>query len=1208
MSDETLHLVERLRRRLHTTLRRMTLAQLLAGLLLCAGVLTGLWLVASAAEARFWMGTTPRSIIFWLVAATAVGLLGYFFVIPLLRLVGLLPSPAEEEVAKQIGTHYPEVSDRLVNILDLTSGRASGAASPLVDSAVSQLGREVAPVRFEEMEQFDDAKRVGRLAIMPMLGLAAFWVVAPVTFLDASKRLLSPTSTFQPPAPFALTLSPGDVELVKGESLTITVEAQGTTLPTELTLRLNQSEEEVVEEVRLTADSLGVFRHTLVNVRNDLRYAATADPVETTWYAVDVTERPIVRGVQVNLTFPRYTGIPPQRLDPNVGDITALRGTQVSIEVGVGGEAVEAAMLVFDDEREEPLTLEDMTATGSFGLYGAGRYHIALENAQGLRNSDPIPYTLTPIADGAPTIVLLAPEDNAVLTDDLSTGLRIRMTDDFGFARLRLYYRLAESQFGNASEEFATLDLPLTALRTLDQEVLKTWDLDGESGLGLVPGDVVEYYVQVWDNDQVSGLKSARTATRRLRLPSLAEQYEQLDEQQDETEDELTDLQDEAQQIRDDFEELRDELRQKQEADWEDERLIEQLKERQQSMEERVENLSSQVEEMRQQMEDNNLVSDETLDLYEDLQRTMEEINSPELQEALQQLQDAMQNMDLQQMQESIQQFEFNEQQYQKRLDNALQLFKQMRTQQDLEELSRRAEDLAKQEERLAEKTEERLEEQQTGNDLDEDTDSEEGDEQPEGEQQAGEQQEGEQQTGEQQEGQQAEDEQEEREQQAGEQQEGEQQAGEQQEGEQQNGEQEGANEDLAQEQERIKEQMQELLEKMQETRQNMEGVKNTPQDQMQQMQQNAEQLPQDMEENAEQLRQDELQDAQQGQQQMQQQLQQMQQQMQDMQQGMQGAQMNINMAGLRRALEDVLILSERQERLRQDVRGLTADSPALRPLTREQSELTQGLTMVADSLSSLSADIPQMSRALSDEASNALQAMSRTMNALTDQSVPQAASYQRESMTHLNELALLLSDLMDQLQNQNSSGQGGSQSMQQMMQQMQQMSQQQGQLNQQIQQMLNDMAGNRMSQNAGERIQQMAQQQEMLRRQLREMNRNPELRGKMLGDLNQIAEQMAETIEDLQRGRPNRQTLERQRQILTRMLNAQQSMQQRGRENKREGQQGRDRSRSGPGDLPPAEQADQLRRALIKALESGYSPDYQELIKRYFDLLQEQE
>ncbi len=53
-----------------------------------------------------------------------------------------------------------------------------------------------------------------------------------------------------------------------------------------------------------------------------------------------------------------------------------------------------------------------------------------------------------------------------------------------------------------------------------------------------------------------------------------------------------------------------------------------------------------------------------------------------------------------------------------------------------------------------------------------------------------------------------------------------------------------------------------------------------------------------------------------------------------------------------------------------------------------------------------------------------------------------------------------------------------------------------------------------------------------------------------------------------------------------------------------------RDDHRASPrlGTLPEAEEIDRLRRDLIRALESGYAPDYQELIKRYFDLLQQRD
>src|SRR5690606_21167590 len=212
---------------------------------------------------------------------------------------------------------------------------------------------------------------------------------------------------------------------------------------------------------------------------------------------------------------------------------------------------------------------------------------------------------------------------------------------------------------------------------------------------------------------------------------------------------------------------------------------------------------------------------------------------------------------------------------------------------------------------------------------------------------------------------------------------------------------------------------------------------------------------------------------------------------------------------------------------------------------------------------------------------------------------------HQKASMMHLNELALLLSEVMNQLMN--SSGGGGGGSLQQLIQQMQQTAAQQQQLNQEIQQFLNEMQGNRLSIDAQQRLQQMAAQQRAIKQQLDEMRRNPEARGNLLGDLERIAEQMEETIGELERQHLHPRMIERQQQILQRLLDAQRSIHQRGQEDRREAQEGRDILREGPDRLPPEEAVEKLRRDLIRALESGYAPDYEELIKRYFELLQRQ-
>ncbi len=1168
MSEQTFDLVQNIRKRIQATIHRTNLADLTFGLILSAGLLAGIWLLSIAIEAGFWLGTTPRTVLFWALVVASGSVLVYFLLLPLLRLIGWLRNPSEETVASRIGAHYPEISDRMVNLLQLSSGQRSGAPDAMVDGAVRMLGEQIQPVPFEQMETFGRARKITRFAFIPVLGVIVCLIAAPATFLSASQRLLSPGAYFAKPAPFQLLVEPGDTDLVKGESLSIVVRPAGNQLPRTLELSLNNTDEDVIDKIELSPDSTGAFRHTIINVRKSLRYQIKASPVTSQWYTAAITERPLVRGLQVSLTFPAYTGIPEQRLDPDVGDVTALPGTRVMVEAEVGGRNVEKGFLLFDDGSQDSLAINGAVASGLFVLRREGAYQVVLRNEQDVENGDRIVYSLALLSDAYPSVALLEPEPLTDLSESMQVGMRLRILDDFGFSGLKLFYRLAESRFSNPEEVFRSLALPLANPRQLDQEIIRNWSIAEETGLDPVPGDVIEYFVQVWDNDTVSGFKSARTDVQRLRFPSLAEQYREIEESQDEVESQMESLLQETESVQEQFQKLRDELRTKQDADWEDQRQFEQIQNRQEQMEAQVDELRRQIESVTQKMEENNLVSDETLEMYRELQKVVEEVNSPELRDALKKLQEAMESLNLQQLQQSLQEIEFNEQQYQQRLERTLDLFKKIRVQQGLEEAARRAEELARRQEQLAKETG-KLMDEQAGKKPEEPA------KQPEGKQgdpnentnpESGEQND-----------------------------------------DQGNKESNESTRDLAGEQEKAGEEMKALEQKMEEVRKQMEAARNMPEQKMENLseQTRKQQLPEKMQENSRQLRQNDLQKAQQGQQQMQQTLQQLQQELQQMQQQMQGNQMQVNMAGLRRALDDILTLSQRQEGLRSDVRGLSPDSPQFRPYAQRQVELSEGLSVVSDSLQQLARQIPQMSRSIQQQTGEALQDMAMATDAMSERTAGQAGGHQKSAMMHLNELALLLSDLLNQMMN--SQGSGGGMSLEQMLQQLQQMAGQQQQLNDQIQQMLNDAQGNRLSTNMEQRLQQMAAQQEAIQRQLKEIGRDPAARGKLLGDLEKIAEQMEESIQELQQSRAGRPLIERQRQILTRLLDAQRSMQERGQEKRRESRSGQDLLRESPADLSPSEKANKLRQDLLRALESGYAPDFEELIKRYFELLQEQ-
>ena len=111
----------------------------------------------------------------------------------------------------------------------------------------------------------------------------------------------------------------------------------------------------------------------------------------------------------------------------------------------------------------------------------------------------------------------------------------------------------------------------------------------------------------------------------------------------------------------------------------------------------------------------------------------------------------------------------------------------------------------------------------------------------------------------------------------------------------------------------------------------------------------------------------------------------------------------------------------------------------------------------------------------------------------------------------------------------------------------------------------------------------------------------------KLLGDLNRVAQDMREVQTDLAEGAVSDQTLRKQERILSRMLDAQRSMRERDYEKRRKAESGTTMARRGPQtlDLSTQEGRDKLRQDLLRALEEGYSKDYEELIRKYFDALQ---
>jgi chromosome segregation ATPase len=219
------------------------------------------------------------------------------------------------------------------------------------------------------------------------------------------------------------------------------------------------------------------------------------------------------------------------------------------------------------------------------------------------------------------------------------------------------------------------------------------------------------------------------------------------------------------------------------------------------------------------------------------------------------------------------------------------------------------------------------------------------------------------------------------------------------------------------------------------------------------------------------------------------------------------------------------------------------------------------------------------------------------------------AAGKQQFAMTSMNNLALLLSDVLKQMQDQQqqqqqSAGSKGKKKKKPKPGQGPSMSQLQKQLNQQIQQL---QQGQKSGRQLSEQLAQMAAQQEALRKALAELEKqqtNKEKGNKGNGSLSQLKDLMEKTEQDLVNKRLTPEVIRRQGDILTRLLEAENAMREREQDPKRESKTAQDILRNLPPSFSQYLKQKEQQVELLKTLPPNLTPFYKQETTRYFQNL----
>ena len=1138
---------------------------LIRGVLYAVGIVVTLYLAAVLLEHFGWLSPLGRGLLFWLGLVAVVAVLGWLVARPLVKMSGHGRRISHAEAARIIGRHFPEVGDKLLNLLQLMSEEPDRSVqsdgSDLLVAAIEQKTAQMRPVPFLNAIDLKGNRRYLKYALPPLAVLLALLLISPRTVTEPSRRIVNYGTVYERPAPFAFRILNESLTVQQGADFALEVTTEGEARPAEAYLCIGDRR----YRMRAEGDRF-VYQWTKLNRTEVFRLEGGG--VGSQPYTLTVLPNPSVRSFRLLLSYPAYTRRQAETL-VGLGDAAVPEGTTVRWLF----QTQDADSLYFFNNRsnqsnQNNQNIQSNQSVQRWAIDDNGRVEVSrrvmdnMDYAFTVRNgsavADTLRYNLSVIKDAQP---MIAVEE---VVDSLHPDRRLfhgRIKDDYGFSRLVFVHRTtnAKDTARNALSE-AEIALGTDAA----QEFYFSFNT---AELVLVPGDELNYYFEVSDNDAIHGPKTVRSQVFEIKIPSEEELDRLLEQTSSDVRQSADQQMGELQKLQQEINEMMQKLVDKKELNWQDKKDLEQIQEKQKQV-------RQMMEQMQQQMQENNRLeqkfreqSEQLMEKQRELDRLMNEVMDEKMKEAMAEIERMMKELDKQKVQQQLEQLKLDNAELEKQLDQNIELMKRLEIEKKVEQTIQKMDKLAEEQRNVSRETE-----QSKGKDK----------------------------------------------------------------------------EQLQQKQQELNDRFQQLKQDLDQIKQDYKALDpstdfKVPQElerQVEQHQQGAQQsLQKGKNKEASKMQQEAADD------------------MEKLSEAIAEAQLDAEQEDMaedaeevRRLLKNLVRLSFNQEELINDVKSFYISDPRYQTVITRQSRLKDDFRNVDDSLRSMARRQLAVASAINKEVGEVNSSIARSLRGLLDMNQSfygagsgpsnntqvnyrntQAATSMQYGMTALNNLALVLAESLDRMQDQmrqnsqmkkngqcKNKGKSNSQcnnpgngkpSAKSMKQMQQELNKQMEALKKQLEKQGNKPNGRHQlgeGQQMSEEFAKMAAQQEMIRRMMQDYGRDMKSASggdpKLAKEIEQMMRQMEQTETDLVNRTITQQTLQRQQQIMTRLLEHERAEMQREKEEKRESHEaGSLYSQPSPAEIEKYNKQLQPQADPLRTVPPSLQPYYRQKVSDFF-------
>lgn len=478
--------------KLNSYIRKFYLFQLIRGLILFILLFIVYYSFISILEYFNYFDPKIKLLILVVTLFFTLLIFVYFLLFPFIRLTGLGKRLTYYDVSSQLAKTYPEIKDKLINIVELQNDSGSVYSKELKRASIDQKIDELKIYKFSDSIRFKDLKLIFSLFLLVMVIVTGTFFWSPAFFSESTVRLVHFQQKFEKPAPYIFILENSNLEIVTGESVELKLHCSGKDLPQMMYVNLSGNN-------YLMTRKNGVYVHTIENVNSSLSFYFTDKKYLSDVYRIHVLNKPFVSSFIVDIQSPAYTSISSERLQ-NIGDLKIASGSVVKWSFKTAD--TDSLYLLFSDS-----TKAIGKKTGNLFevekiFFRDINYKILVKNSK-LKDDNNLLFRIQTISD-------LFPEINVVQIND-SVDFKVfhfkgNIVDDYGFNKLDLVIS-AEGKDSTFSVPFIPFMLNQNFYFSFDFESVKKF------------GKSFKYYFSVYDNDIINYFKKSVSETFTFTFP-----------------------------------------------------------------------------------------------------------------------------------------------------------------------------------------------------------------------------------------------------------------------------------------------------------------------------------------------------------------------------------------------------------------------------------------------------------------------------------------------------------------------------------------------------------------------------------------------------------------------------------------------------------------------------------------------------------------